>query len=71
MKNVFIKVAVGYIIFEVVMYLVTAFCELQLNPINWSHDNRLGFSVWTIFMLFVALIIYVVGKASDNRYKQK
>lgn len=71
MSKIFIKVAIGYILFEVIMYLVISFCALQLNPINWSHDDRLGFSVCTIFMLFVALIIYVVGKASDNRYKQK
>ena len=71
MKNVFIRVAIGYIIFEVIFYLMVSFCALQLNPINWSLDDRLGFSLCTIFMLFVALIIYVVGKASDNRYKQK
>ena len=71
MSKIFIKVAIGYIIFEVIMYLVISFSALQLNPIYWSEDRRIVFSVWTIFMLFVALVIYVAGKASDNRYKQK
>ena len=70
MKKEILVPVIGYTIFEVVMYLVTALCELQLNPINWSHDNRLGFSVWTIFMLFVAAIIYGVmnhGKSNKNK----
>ena len=71
MSKIFIKVAIGYIIFEVIMYLVISFSALQLNPIYWSEDFRIVFSVWTIFMLFVALVFYVAGKASDNKYKQK
>lgn len=56
MSKIFIKVAIGYIIFEVIMYLVISFSALQLNPIYWSEDFRIGFSVWTLFMLFVALV---------------
>lgn len=40
MSKIFIKVAIGYTIFEVIMYLVISFYALQLNPINWSHDDR-------------------------------
>ena len=67
MKNVFIRVAIGYIIFEVIMYLVVSFSALQFNPINWSHDDRLGFSVWTIFILCIALVIYLVGINKKRR----
>lgn len=71
MSKIFIKVAIGYIIFEVIMYLVISFSALQPNPIYWSEDFRIGFSVWTIFMLSGPLFFYIAGKASDNRYKQK
>ena len=70
-KRHFLKVALGYLIFEVIMYLVISFSSLQLNPILWSANSRLGFSVWTIFVLMVALVIYIAIKAESNRPKEE
>ena len=66
-KQHFLKVALGYIIFEVIFYLIIPFCALQLNPLLWVDDYRFGFSVMTIFVLVVAIIIYIAIKVESNR----
>lgn len=63
MKSVKLSFIIG-IILTIIVYLISAFIKMDLNPANWSEDDRsCAVIIWVFFQIIqmVGVCIYAAG----------
>lgn len=59
MKKLIIRIFINIV---VMVYTTYVFVTLELNPINWSKEERLGFSFFIFTFFIFALGILILSK---------
>lgn len=67
MKGTKISVVIGIII-TIIMYLITTFIKMDLNPANWTEDDRsLMVITWVFFQIIQMISVCMYMDAMKTR----